>query len=256
MRIAAVGDVHLGVECVGTIRPHYADVAENADVLLLAGDLTHVGSAEEATVVAGELGGLGVPTFAVLGNHDHHAEQSETVISILEGAGIRVLEGAGAIVEANGERLGVAGAKGFGGGFAGACASEFGEPLMKAFIRHTKEVAAGLRRALDGLAADWTVALLHYAPTDSTLQGEPVGIHAFLGSYLLGEAVDGELGSGRPADLVLHGHAHRGVERGVTAGGVRVRNVAQPVIRRPYRVYCLGAGDVECAPSPLHASAR
>ena len=76
------------------------------------------------------------------------------------------------------------------------------------------------------------IALLHYAPVRETLLGEPPEIFPFLGSYLLAEAVDR---SG--ADLVIHGHAHRGTEHGVTPGGVNVRNVAQTVIRQAYAIY-------------------
>ena len=122
--------------------------------------------------------------------------------------------------------------KGFGGGFPGASGAEFGEPEMKAFIRHTKERSEALGSALASLRTDVRVALMHYAPIRETLQGEPPEIFPFLGSYLLAEAVDR---SG--ADLVIHGHAHRGTEHGVTPGGVNVRNVAQTVIRQAYAVY-------------------
>ena len=150
---------------------------------------------------------------------------------------LRVLKSA-AVIERNGLRLGVAGAKGFGGGFVGACGSDFGEPEMKAFVRHTKDVAAALEGALAGLHTDIRVALMHYAPVEQTLQGERPEIYPFLGSYLLGEAIDRA-----GATLVLHGDAHRGIEKGVTPGGIPVRNVALPVIRRPYNVYCLEDGD-------------
>ena len=133
--------------------------------------------------------------------------------------------------------VGVAGTPGFGGGFPGASCSEFGEPLMKAFVRHTKKLARGLERALAALRADRRIALLHYSPVAETLAGEPREIYPFLGSYLLAEAVD-EAG----ADLVVHGHAHRGSERGRTPGGVRVRNVARPVIGSRYRVFSLSDG--------------
>jgi Icc-related predicted phosphoesterase len=137
-----------------------------------------------------------------------------------------------------GTRVGVAGIKGFGGGFAGACGSEFGEQEMKAFMVHTREAASALEGALTSLDADVRIALLHYAPIEATLQGERLEIYPFLGSYLLAEAVDRA-----GADLVVHGHAHNGSERGVTAGGVPVRNVAQPVLRRAYAVYCLNTDD-------------
>lgn len=238
VRIAAVGDVHLGVESAGKLRPHFAHVAERADVLLLAGDLTRVGDPEEAAVLAEELRDLPVPVVAVLGNHDHHSDAGDTVVELLEGAGVTVLEGGTATVEVDGTTLGIAGVKGFGGGFAGACGSEFGEPEMKAFMVHTREVATALEESLTSLDTDVRVALLHYAPVEATLQGERLEIYPFLGSYLLAEAVDRA-----GADLVVHGHAHGGSERGVTAGGVPVRNVAQPVLRRSYAVYCLNSDD-------------
>jgi Icc-related predicted phosphoesterase len=234
VRVAAVGDVHLGVESAGKLRPHFEHVAERADVLLLAGDLTRVGEPDEAAVLAEELRDLPVPVVAVLGNHDHHSDAGDLVVKLLDEAGVTVLEGETARFDVGGISVGVAGVKGFGGGFAGACGSEFGEPEMKAFMVHSREVAASLEQALASLDTDLRVALLHYAPVEATLQGERLEIFPFLGSYLLAEAVDRA-----GADLVLHGHAHNGTERGVTAGGVPVRNVAQSVLRRSYAVYCL-----------------
>ena len=244
VRVAAVGDVHLGVESAGKLRPHFAHVAERADVLLLAGDLTRVGDPEEAAVLADELRDLPVPVVAVLGNHDHHSDAGDMVVKLLDDAGVTVLEGGTTTVDVDGTSLGIAGVKGFGGGFAGACGSEFGEPEMKAFMVHTREVATALEESLASLDTDVRVALLHYAPVEATLQGERLEIYPFLGSYLLAEAVDRA-----GADLVVHGHAHGGTERGVTAGGVPVRNVAQPVLRRSYAVYCLnsdGGGHEGC----------
>jgi Icc-related predicted phosphoesterase len=236
IRVAALGDLHAGVDSAGTIGPQLADVSRRADVLLIAGDLTKRGLVVEAEVLVGELRDVGVPVVAVLGNHDHHSGVADAVRKVVEAAGITVLEGEGTVVEVNGVRLGVAGAKGFGGGFAGAAATEFGEAEMKDLVRHTQGIADGLRQALAGVDADHRVALLHYAPVAETLQGEPEQIYPWLGSYLLAEAVDAA-----GADLVLHGHAHRGIKKGTTPGGVPVRNVALPVIRAPYAVYQLGA---------------
>jgi Icc-related predicted phosphoesterase len=236
VRVAAVGDVHLGVESGGKLRPHFEHVGEQADVLLLAGDLTRIGEPDEAAVLADELRDLPVPVIAVLGNHDHHSDAGDIVVKMLDDAGVTVLEGATATVVVDGTSVGIAGVKGFGGGFAGACGSEFGEPEMKAFMVHTRNRATDLEEALASLDTDVRVALLHYAPVEATLQGERLEIYPFLGSYLLAEAVDRA-----GADLVIHGHAHNGSERGVTAGGVPVRNVAQPVLRRSYAVYCLNS---------------
>jgi Icc-related predicted phosphoesterase len=157
---------------------------------------------------------------------------------VLTDAGITVLEGSGVVLDLNGHRLGVAGAKGFGGGFAGACASKFGEREMKSFVSTTEAIADRLGTALRGLNCDVRVALTHYSPVPETLAGEPLEIYPFLGSYLLGQAIDSA-----PTALALHGHAHAGTERGRTPGGVPVRNVAHPVIKQAYNVYQLLTDD-------------
>jgi Icc-related predicted phosphoesterase len=250
MRIAAVADLHFGPESAGTLRPHLDDIPERADVLLLGGDLTRVGEPSEAEVLADELRDVAVPVVAVLGNHDFHVGRPGAVADILERAGIRVLEGDTFTLDVNGKRLSVAGVKGFGGGFLGACGSEFGEPEMKEFVRHTHERAERLGEALASKEADIRVALMHYAPIPETLHGERLEIFPFLGSYLLAEAVDAA-----GADLAIHGHAHAGSERGQTPGGIPVRNVALPVIGRPYKVYCFGV-DEGCDDDSLSARER
>ena len=242
IRIAAVGDVHFGDDSAGSLRPHLESLSKRADALFLAGDVTRHGFADEAEVLAEELRDIEIPIVAVLGNHDYHQGEEKPIRDILEGVGIQVLEGETTTIEANDDSVGVAGIKGFGGGFAGACGTEFGEPEMKAYIRHTRETADRLGEVLETVKGNHRVALLHYSPIPDTLQGERLEIYPFLGSYLLAEAIDGA-----PCDLVLHGHAHAGSEKGMTPGGVLVRNVAQPLIGRPYNVYCLGAdGDPAC----------
>lgn len=233
IRIAAVADIHFGADSTGMLRAQFESLADHADVLLVAGDLTKCGGREEGSVVADELTGLPVPVAAVLGNHDYHSDEQDSVRRSLKDAGVTVLEGETTVLDVGGARLGIAGTKGFGGGFAGACGTDFGEPEMKAFVRHTMALAEGLQdglRSLDG--CDVRVALLHYSPVRDTLAGERAEIFPFLGSYLLAEAIDRA-----GADLALHGHAHAGVEKGVTPGGVLVRNVAQPVIKHAYNVY-------------------
>jgi Icc-related predicted phosphoesterase len=240
IRIAAVGDVHLGEDARGRLRPALEHVGNHADVLLLAGDLTRHGTTDEAHVVADEFADLSVPVVAVLGNHDHHDDAAHEVTDILTDHGLHVLEGTAVKFHVNGHSVGVAGVKGFGGGFAGKCGSMFGEREMKSFIGHTVEISGMLQNALEALHTDIKVALTHYAPVPDTLRGEPPEIYPFLGSYLLGEAIDAT-----GTDLAVHGHAHFGTEKGLTPGGVRVRNVAQPIIRSAYTVYCLEPGVVE-----------
>jgi Icc-related predicted phosphoesterase len=254
IRIAAAGDLHFGTDSAGTLRPALDGIGKAADVLLLAGDLTRLGKPEEAAILADELAGLDVPILAVLGNHDFESDRESDVVSGMEEAGVKVLEGDGEIIDVGGCRVGVAGVKGFGGGFAGASGSDFGEPEMKAFVRHTKQVASALEDTLGSLArrgAQVRIALLHYSPVRDTLMGEPPEIFPFLGSYLLAEAVDRA-----GADLALHGHAHRGTEKGVTPGGVHVRNVAQPVIQRAYNIYLLRGDGEQVGPVGPRAQDR
>lgn len=231
MRIAAVGDVHFGPDSAGRLRPHLEELPREAEALLLAGDLTRTGEAAEAAILGEELRRLPYPVVAVLGNHDWHRGQEKAIRSILEQSGVVVLDGQGVDLDLPSGRLGVAGVKGFGGGFAGACATEFGEPEMKLFVGRTHREAARLEDALAGLRSETRIALLHYSPVQQTLVGERLEIHAFLGSYLLAEAIDRA-----ECDLAVHGHAHNGTESGVTAGGVGVYNVAMPLIRRAFRV--------------------
>jgi Icc-related predicted phosphoesterase len=243
IRIAAVGDLHYGLGSPDILRPSLQHLPERADLLLMAGDLTRCGGTEEISVLADDLRGLPVPVIAVLGNHDYHSNRERDVRRILEAAGVKVLEGEAVAVDVDGTRIGIAGTKGFGGGFRGAHGTDFGEPEMKAFVGHTRKLADRLERALSSLDADLRVALLHYSPIEATLEGERLEIYPFLGSYLLAEAIDNA-----GADLVFHGHAHHGTEKGRTPAGIPVRNVAQPVIRHAYNVYRLDA-EREIAPA-------
>ncbi|MCE5291445.1 MAG: metallophosphoesterase [Nocardiaceae bacterium] len=236
MRTAAVGDIHFGDDSHGVLRPALLQVKEHAEVLFLAGDLTRHGTADEARVVAEEFSDIGVPVVAVLGNHDYHNDEQDLICELLREHGISVLEGESTVISVNGGSLAVAGLKGFGGGFSGACASPFGERQMKLFAGHTVDLAHRLAGALDDVAgnADATVVLMHYSPVPDTLVGEPLEIYPFLGSYLFAEVIDQY-----QVDLVLHGHAHAGTRCGVTPGGIPVRNVAQPVIQSAYAVFGL-----------------
>jgi Icc-related predicted phosphoesterase len=245
IRLAAVGDLHYGSDTRGLIGPHLEHLESQADILLLAGDLTRCGDPGEAGLLAEELRPLNLPRLAVLGNHDHESGKPAQVRSVLESSGVQVLEGESATFQVDGVRVGVAGVKGFGGGFWGACGTDFGEPEMKAFVRHTRSIADRLERALNSLDAELRIALMHYSPIPDTLQGERLEIYPFLGSYLLAEAVDRA-----GANLVLHGHAHHGTEKGATPKGIPVRNVAHPVIRHAYNLYCFDSQRLLSGVSP------
>jgi Icc-related predicted phosphoesterase len=231
-RIAAVGDVHMDIDVVGRFRPALQQLRDRADVLLLAGDLTRHGTVDEARCVVTEFSGLPIPVVAVLGNHDYHSDRSGDVVNILTRGGITVLDGTSTVVDVDGMRIGIAGLAGFGGGFAGRCVSEFGEPETKAFAAHGRDQADRLAAAFEQLDGDVRVALTHYAPVPETLVGEPLEIYPFLGSYLLGVAIDEAM-----VDISFHGHAHAGSPEGTTPGGVPVRNVAHPVLQAAYSIF-------------------
>jgi Icc-related predicted phosphoesterase len=240
IRIAAVGDVHFDRSSRGRLSRYWPELEGKACALLLAGDLTQVGHEDEIKVLCADLAECPVPVIAVLGNHDYHMNQEELVKEHLTEAGVQVLDRSGTILYIKDKTVGIYGLKGFGGGFIGACCSDFGEHEMKTFVGTTKAMARDLLNGLKNIEADYKVALLHYSPTADTLLGEKKEIYPFLGSYLLAEAIDGGL-----ADVCFHGHAHRGIEHGKTAGGVPVRNVAQPVIRHAFKIYSLDELDEE-----------
>ena len=222
MRIAAVGDLHCRADTRRNISVALRGVDQEAEALLLAGDLTDHGTAEEAKWLAEELSQVEMEKCAVLGNHDYDGEE-QTVKKILCDAGVHVLDGEPWTLN----DLGVAGIKGFAGGFEQAQLQKFGEQAIKAFVNACIEEELKLEKALFQLRTRHRIALLHYAPTRQTLEGEPLEIFPFLGATRL----SGPLDQLRPA-LAFHGHAHRGTLRGATRGGVPVYNVALPVLRR------------------------
>jgi Icc-related predicted phosphoesterase len=224
IRFAAVGDIHVTKDSAGSLRAFFAQAAEAADVLLLCGDLTDYGTAEEAKVLADELGGVKIPVVAVLGNHDFECGQPEEVARILHQAGVRLLDGEAYEIEG----VGFAGAKGFIGGYGRYMLSAFGEPAIKAFVQASVDENLKLESSLRMLRTERTVVVLHYSPVEATVIGEPPEIFPFLGSARMGETIDRFEG----VSCALHGHAHRGAYEGKTAGGVPVYNVARPVLNR------------------------
>jgi Icc-related predicted phosphoesterase len=225
VRVAALGDLHCTKSSQGAFQSLFARIAEAAEVLLIAGDLTDYGLPDEARVLARELTSLRIPTAAVLGNHDYESDKQDEVRQILVDAGIVVLDGDAC--ELHG--IGVAGVKGFGGGFGPRALGPWGEPIIKQFVREAIDEALKLEAALARLRTARLIALLHYSPVQETVEGEPPEIFPFVGSSRLEEPIDRY-----PVSLVLHGHAHRGQLEGATRTGVPVYNVAMPLLCRSY----------------------
>ncbi len=223
VRLAAVADVHCTKSPPGVLASVFTEAAAQADVLLLAGDLTDYGLPDEARVLAGELSGVKIPVVAVLGNHDFESGKEEEVVAILTEAGVKVLDGDS--VEVHG--IGFAGVKGFGGGFGRRTLEPWGERAVKAFVREAVDEALKLERALARLRTPQRVALLHYAPIEATVEGEPREIFSFLGSSRLEEPLNRYR-----VTVAFHGHAHRGAPEGRTSTGIPVFNVAMPLLRR------------------------
>jgi Icc-related predicted phosphoesterase len=232
IRIAAAGDVHCSPERRHEVEESFAAIAEEAELILLAGDLTTGGEPEEGAVLAEACRQLEIPVLAVLGNHDWHANRCEELVAELEEGGIIVLDRSSRALEVAGTEVGVVGTKGFVGGFPDSALPDFGEPLLRQVYAETTAEVEALGRGLDAVAGcAMRIVLLHYSPTPTTLEGEPRGIYAFLGSDRLAAPI-----SEHVPDLVIHGHGHAGTFEGFI-GKVPVYNVSIPVMQRDFWVF-------------------
>src|SRR5690242_17962651 len=233
MRIAATADLHYSPQSYDRIREPLARVRDDADVLVIAGDLTNYGKPEEMTSLLNALVRLRIPIVAVLGNHDYESCQEQELIKMMSAEGIKVLDGSG--YERDG--VGFAGTKGFLGGFGRGMLTAFGEPQLKSFVQASIDEALKLERALSMLRTEKRVVVTHYAPIVATVRGEPPEIFPYLGSGRLAEVIDRH-----QAVLALHGHAHHGALEGKTVGGIPVYNVALSLLmsrdgKAPYRLF-------------------
>lgn len=248
IRIAATGDIHLGREGdAQRWRASFDGLRDRVDLVLLAGDLTTHGEAEQGAMVAEAVGGIAgdIPILAVLGNHDWHVNRRDELVAVLEEGGIEVLERAHRILEIGGAEVGVVGTKGFVGGFPGSHLPDFGEPLLRQVYEVGMEEAAALDQGLREVAlCPFRIVLLHYAPCTQTLEGERKDIWTMLGSDRLAAPI-----AEHTPDLVLHGHAHAGTFSGDVCG-VPVYNVSVPVLGEDFWVFEMsGAARM---PSEVH----
>ena len=225
-RLAAVGDLHCRQDQQGRFRDMVKAVNGEAEALVLAGDLTEHGTVDEAHVLAEQLGLLRVPCAAVLGNHDFEGGMVREIVRILADVKVKVLDGDYTVFD---HRLGVAGAKGFCGGFERGMLQAFGEPAVKAFVQEAVNEALKLEAALAQLDLEKRVVLLHYAPITTTIDGEEPAVQAFLGTSRLAAPCDAF-----GARAVIHGHAHHGQTEGTTPKGIPVYNVSMPLVRKHF----------------------
>jgi Icc-related predicted phosphoesterase len=234
-RLAAVGDLHVKKTSRGALQPLLAPANQQADVLLLCGDLTDYGLPEEADILAAELrAAVTIPMVGVLGNHDYESGQHVEVCRILTEAGVKMLDGEA--YELHGTSI--AGAKGFAGGFGRATLGAWGEAATKRFVQEAIDEALKFEAALARLRTPQRIAMLHYSPIRSTVEGEPLEIFSYLGTSRLEEPLNRH-----PVNMVFHGHAHHGSLEGRTSTGIPVFNVALPLLlqkfpdRPPFRVF-------------------
>jgi Icc-related predicted phosphoesterase len=232
LRLAAVGDLHVGENARRPYREMFARISQEADVLALCGDLTNFGKTPEAEILAEDLQACTIPVVGVLGNHDYECGQPHEVCRILHQAGVKLLEGEAYEIDG----VGFAGGKGFIGGFGRNMLTAFGEPAIKAFVQASVDENLKLESSLRMLKTQRTVVVLHYSPIADTLAGEPLEIFPFLGSARMGETIDRFDG----VKFVVHGHAHSGAYAGRTPRGTPVYNVARPVLlREKDREFCI-----------------
>jgi Icc-related predicted phosphoesterase len=234
LRVAAIGDLHVQESRTDSYKELFQEIASVADVLALCGDLTNYGKTSEIELLADDLAGIQIPIVGVLGNHDHECGQPEVIKAYLTDAGVRVLDN-GESFEIEG--VGFAGCMGAMGGFGRGMLSSFGEKAVKAFVHECLEETMKLETSLRMLRTERAVAVMHYSPVAETLEGEPLEIFPFLGNSRLAHTVD-QFDNVR---AVVHGHAHRGVHKGKTPGGIPVYNCAQMVALaatgRPYALF-------------------
>jgi Icc-related predicted phosphoesterase len=166
-----------------------------------------------------------MPMLAVLGNHEFESGQTAEVERILGDAGVMFLDGDAYEVKG----IGFAGVKGFAGGFGESALQPWGEPSIKSFVNEAVAETLKLESALAKLRTAKRIALLHYAPIQATVEGEPMQIFPFLGSSRLEEPLNRY-----PVTAVFHGHAHRGTPEGRTQNGVPVYNVAMKLLQRSF----------------------
>jgi uncharacterized protein len=245
IRVAAAGDIHAGAAERDRVREAFERVAEQADVVLLAGDLTQRGQVDEICVVADACRELEIPVVAVLGNHDWQSDRPADLRRALAEAGVVVLERSHTILRVAGVSVGIAGVKGFVGGFVQQWAN-FGEPLFREAYAETTRDVDGLEQGLAAIEpCAVRIALLHYSPVEATLVGEPERLWLVLGA----DRLAGPIRQHRP-DLVVHGHAHGGSFQG-DVDGVPVYNVAVHVMGREFWVFELDADARVSSPVPV-----
>jgi Icc-related predicted phosphoesterase len=240
IKIAAIGDIHIKETSGDILKPVLQDINENADILLLCGDLTNLGQMNEAEILITELSLCRIPVIAVFGNHDYESNLQDDIHKKLLDQNIIILDGTEYVLEKGERKIGFTGVKGFGGGFTPYMWGRFGEKEQKAFYDAIASEVQKLEVGLNGLQSkelDARIVLLHFSPIKATVEGDKVELYPFLGSSRLEEVIDRYAVTG-----VFHGHSHFGTPEGKTTKGIPVFNVAMPLLmkinpEKPYKIF-------------------
>ena len=174
-RIAALADLHYSPQSYDKIREQMSHIRDEAELLVLAGDLTNFGRPQEMESLLTMLVRLRIPIVAVLGNHDYESGEHNKLMEMMSAEGVKILDGTA--YERDG--IGFAGTKGFLGGFGRSMLTAFGEPEVKAFVQAGIDEALKLERALSQLRTEKRVIVIHYSPIGDTVEGEPKEIYPY-----------------------------------------------------------------------------
>ena len=227
VRVAAISDVHCKRDSKQVLRPVFDQIAGEADVLLVCGDITHLGLPEEACVFLEQAVPVlnKIPVLCVLGNHDFESGRQDALWEQLSGAGLIMMDGDN--LEIYG--VGFTGVKGFGGGFGRLAVHPWGEQVLKDFVKEADIEAEKLETGLSKLDLGPRIVVMHYAPIRDTVAGEPPELFPFLGSSRLEEPLNRFA-----VTAVFHGHAHQGYFEGKTSANIPVYNVSVAVLKHRF----------------------
>src|ERR1043165_479293 len=98
IKIAAVADIHVKEGDKGKWVDYFKDISQNADVLIIAGDLTDTGDEAEAQVLCDELKACAIPVIGVLGNHDFEKGRHKLIRKILQNDHVHILDGESIVI--------------------------------------------------------------------------------------------------------------------------------------------------------------
>ncbi|MDE2026004.1 MAG: metallophosphoesterase, partial [Patescibacteria group bacterium] len=222
---------------------------EHPHALVIAGDLTHDNTIEQAQVLAPLLAKIKIPKIAVKGNHDFRGTNGRVVQQLFEDAGVIFLEEDYTVLDVHDQKLAFYGFSGFPGKQEEAETARLPHLSDRMMRNHayTEMYIPKLRTALTELEAQGipTVIITHYAPTADTI--DATFAETQFPSKQFSHPVSPNLHPGIVKEIdrhaaivrhIFHGHTHdtqapfRGFPFAKTPAGISVENVAAPMLLR------------------------